>query len=91
MAGIVEELNSESINVASLRAFLAVGIPDEAAVIREYCWKIVLGYLPPEKSKWQATIEKEAKTYEGLVRMFLPAEKFEDYPLPLKKQHPRYA
>ena len=51
----------------------------------------MLGYLPPEKSKWQATIEKEAKTYEGLVRMFLPVEKFEDYPLPLKKQHPRYA
>lgn len=90
MAGIVEELNSEIINVDSLKAYLAVGIPDEATLIREYCWKLVFGYLPPEKDKWAATVQKEANTYQGLVRMFLPPEKFEDYPLLLKKGHPRY-
>ena len=36
-------------------------------------------------------MQKEAKTYEGLVRMFLPEDKFQDYPLLLKKGHPRYA
>lgn len=51
----------------------------------------MLGYLPPEKSKWAATVQKEANTYEGLVKMFLPSHKFEDYPLLLKKQHPRYS
>jgi hypothetical protein len=51
----------------------------------------VLGYLPPEKEKWVATVQKEAITYQGLVRMFLPPDKFENYPLLLKKGHPRYA
>lgn len=56
VAGIVEELNSDVINVESLKAFLAVGVPDEANIIREYCWKIIFGYLPPEKNKWVATV-----------------------------------
>lgn len=90
VAGLVEELNSDTINLASLKGYLAVGIPDEAAVIREYCWKVVLGYLPVERSKWGGMVEREGKTYEGLVRMFLPEERYPDYPLLLKKDHPRY-
>jgi hypothetical protein len=49
-----------------------------------------LGYLPPEKYQWKEYIEKQTKTYEGLVQMFLPESKFPDYPLVLKKEHPRY-
>lgn len=55
-----------------LKECLADGIPDETETLREYCWKIILGYLPPEKVKWKETIEKETKTYEGLISMFLP-------------------
>ena len=34
VAGLVEELNSDVVNIQSLKAFLGEGIPDEAALIR---------------------------------------------------------
>jgi hypothetical protein len=39
-------LNSPEIDIRSLRKSLSAGIPDEAALLREYAWKIALGYLP---------------------------------------------
>jgi len=83
-------LNCEVVNLSRLKEILAEGIPDEAHLLREYSWKLVLGYLPPEKEKWQATIKKEEQTYGELVKHFLPLEKFEGYPLILKKDHPRF-
>ena len=46
VSGLVNVLNSDNINVKQLKAFLGEGIPDEAAILREYCWKIILGFLP---------------------------------------------
>lgn len=88
--GIVDLLNSDVIDIDRLKVYLAEGIPDEAPVIREYAWKLILGYLPEERSKWQEKVDKDNKTYEGLVKMFLPDENFEGYPLILKNTHPRY-
>jgi hypothetical protein len=31
---------------------MAMGIPDEAETLREYSWKLILGYLPGRKSEW---------------------------------------
>ena len=70
--GLVKVLNSENVNIKQLRAFLAEGIPDEAAIVREYCWKIILGYLPEEKHLWESKIEKQDKTYHEFVKEFLP-------------------
>jgi hypothetical protein len=28
------------------------GIPDEAKILREYSWKIILGYLSNNKDEW---------------------------------------
>ncbi len=39
-------MNQNVIDLKKLKAFLGQGIPDEAVKIREYCWKLVLGYLP---------------------------------------------
>ena len=58
VAGLVEELNSDVVNIQSIKGFLAEGIPDEAALIREYTWKLILGYLPSERAKWNETIAK---------------------------------
>ena len=69
---LLNVLNAEVINMERLKECLAEGIPDEAALIREYSWKLILGYLPSQKAKWQESIEKSTKTYEGLVQMFLP-------------------
>ena len=69
---LLNVLNAEVINMERLKECLAEGIPDEAALLREYSWKLILGYLPSQKAKWQESIEKSTKTYEGLVQMFLP-------------------
>jgi hypothetical protein len=47
----VELLNPEVIGMRKLKLYLAKGIPDEAAIIREYAWKLILGFLP-EETKW---------------------------------------
>lgn len=67
------------------------GIPDELTKIREYCWKLLLGYLPTTKAKWQETIDKNNKTYHEFVKNFLPEERYPDYPLVLDRKHPRWA
>lgn len=56
-------LNANVININRLKESLGEGIPDEAALIREYSWKLVLGYLPPEKYMWRETIEKQKGIY----------------------------
>ena len=50
LGGLINILNEPVIDIRKLKAFLAEGIPDEAAVLREYCWKLILGYLPEKKS-----------------------------------------
>ena len=87
---LVGVLGEEVVDLARLRQCLAEGVPDEATIIREYVWKLVLGYLPPERSKWQSAVEKQRSTYFGLVEMFLSAERYPDYPIQLRRGHPRY-
>lgn len=72
VVNLVNILNASVVNLNRLKECLAEGIPDEASLVREFSWKLILGYLPPEKYLWRETIEKERKTYEGLVKLFLP-------------------
>ena len=50
--GLVNVLNEPIVDIRKIKVFLAEGIPDEAAILREYCWKIILGLLPEDKSEW---------------------------------------
>jgi hypothetical protein len=61
---IIALLNSPEINIEALKMHLADGIPDEAHLIREYCWKVVLGYLPRERWGWGAQMEKQEIIYK---------------------------
>jgi hypothetical protein len=45
IADIVKLLNSEVIDMSKLKLYLAKGIPDEASIIREYAWELILGFL----------------------------------------------
>lgn len=91
LEGLVAVLNQPLIDIPKLRAFLAEGIPDEAALLREYSWKLILGFLPEHKSEWEARVAKQEETYQVFVREFLPEEKFPDYPLIMNKKHPEWA
>lgn len=50
LAPLVDVLNEPFVDIKKLRMFLSEGISDEAVILREYCWKIILGYLPEDKS-----------------------------------------
>lgn len=73
-----------------LRELCNRGIPDEASYIRSICWKLLLGYLPEQRSKWASVTAANEKTYSDLVHAFLPEEKFENYPLVMDKHNPRW-
>jgi hypothetical protein len=42
--------------------FIAVGIPEESG-LHATSWKVLTGYLPPDKSKWQTTIQEQRLSY----------------------------
>ncbi|KAI9030061.1 rab-GTPase-TBC domain-containing protein [Phycomyces nitens] len=46
------------------------GIPDEVGV-RPSAWKVLLGYLPPDKRMWQSTLSSQRLCYYNLVRDLL--------------------
>ncbi|KAI8971655.1 rab-GTPase-TBC domain-containing protein [Mycotypha africana] len=46
------------------------GIPDEPG-IRATAWKVLLGYLPPDKSLWESTLKRQRLNYYNWVRDFL--------------------
>ena len=43
------------------------GIPFEVKGLKPLCWKILLGYLPLNRSKWKATIENSKRDYEYYI------------------------
>lgn len=50
-----------------LLLFCPPGIPD-CNGLRPLCWKILLGYLLPEKSTWSKTLEKKRRLYRQLIQ-----------------------
>ena len=84
----MDVLNQPEVDIVQLRKYLGEGISDEAAVLREYCWKLILGYLPKEKKDWAAKVKNQQETYKLFVEEFLPESKFPDYPLLMNKKHP---
>ncbi|CAO3600272.1 unnamed protein product [Absidia cylindrospora] len=46
------------------------GIPEESG-LRATAWKLLLGYLPPNKTMWQSIIHDQRLSYYNLVKDFL--------------------
>jgi len=59
-------LSSQKIDIAKLRELCFEGIPDKYG-FRSLCWKILLNYLPSDKSKWKAILEKERGMYQKYI------------------------
>ncbi|CAI8055926.1 TBC1 domain family member 13 [Geodia barretti] len=60
-------LSSEAIDFERLRTRCFQGCPDGEG-IRATCWKILLGYLPPDTSSWEAVLESKRALYHQLVK-----------------------
>lgn len=68
---LVDILNQKKIDIRKIKQFLAEGIPDEAFLLREYAWKLTLGYLPRSKDRWKEQIRKQGFIYSEFLKQYL--------------------
>uniref|UniRef100_A0A336M0R4 TBC1 domain family member 13 n=1 Tax=Culicoides sonorensis TaxID=179676 RepID=A0A336M0R4_CULSO len=55
------------INLKELRTLCFNGIPDDSYAFRSLCWKLLLGYLPENRSKWKSTLQSKRECYRQLL------------------------
>ncbi|KAL6191259.1 hypothetical protein ACLB2K_037650 [Fragaria x ananassa] len=60
---LLAELSKKIVNVRELRKIAAQGIPDGAG-IRSTVWKLLLGYLPPDRALWPSEVAKKRSQYK---------------------------
>ncbi|KAJ7334365.1 hypothetical protein OS493_014676 [Desmophyllum pertusum] len=59
-------LSVQQIDLKHLKRLCFSGIPDGSG-IRSICWKLLLGYLPPQKDLWPETLKRQRSTYKQFV------------------------
>ncbi|KAK8572856.1 hypothetical protein V6N13_048417 [Hibiscus sabdariffa] len=62
-AQLSTELSKEIVNLWELRRIASQGIPDSAG-IRSTVWKLLLGYLPPDRVQWSSELAKKRSEYK---------------------------
>lgn len=68
---ILKELSNPLINFSKLKIYCFSGIPDECNGLRALLWKMLLGYLPPNRGKWDSTLKQNRKNYQDFVKEFV--------------------
>ncbi|KAI3424612.1 Rab-GAP TBC domain-containing protein [Psidium guajava] len=63
-AQLLAVLSKKVINVGELRRIASSGIPDSAGV-RPAVWKLLLGYLPPDRGLWSSELAKKRSQYKN--------------------------
>lgn len=67
---VSENINNPAIptiDLPKLRKLATLGIPDTSQTIRSIAWKILLKYLPVEKSLWNDHLSKQRQLYKDLL------------------------
>jgi hypothetical protein len=75
-----ENISSHTINLQELRRLASQGVPDDCT-LRPIAWRVLLGYLPLDTSKWQSVLDRDRALYRNLVNeLFVSSEDhpFED-------------
>ncbi len=72
-----------TINLQELRRLSSQGVPDECTY-RPLAWRILLGYLPLDTTKWQAVLDKDRLLYRTLIKELFVYSKDHDYPFELE-------
>lgn len=62
-AQLLAEISKKVINMRDLRRIASQGIPDGAG-IRSTVWKLLLGYLPPDRGLWSSELAKKRSQYK---------------------------
>lgn len=60
-------LDSQVIDIEALRELCWNGIPGE---MRPICWRLLLGYLPPNKNRQAQTLLRKRREYQEMVPQF---------------------
>uniref|UniRef100_A0A1J3GZI0 TBC1 domain family member 13 n=1 Tax=Noccaea caerulescens TaxID=107243 RepID=A0A1J3GZI0_NOCCA len=60
---VVAELSKKVIDLTELRKIASQGLPDDAG-IRSIVWKLLLGYLSPDRSLWSSELAKKRSQYK---------------------------
>ncbi|KDQ13122.1 hypothetical protein BOTBODRAFT_396011 [Botryobasidium botryosum FD-172 SS1] len=63
-------LDARVVDLAHLRRLCAKGILEPSAPARPKVWKLLLGYLPPERDLWDVKLQKERSKYYDLMERF---------------------
>jgi len=63
-------LSQEKINRVEFDKACFQGIPDGSG-LRSICWKILLNYLPPCRSDWDAVLTKQRNAYNQFIRTMI--------------------
>jgi len=67
---IFAALSKKVIDLDELRMLAAQGVPD-AAGVRSTVWKLLLGYLPNDRSLWEQELAKKRSQYAAFKDEFL--------------------
>ncbi|CAL9213734.1 unnamed protein product [Arabidopsis halleri] len=62
-AHVSAELSKKVINMKELRSLALQSLPDSPG-IRSIVWKLLLGYLPPERSLWSTELKQKRSQYK---------------------------
>ncbi|KDP39352.1 hypothetical protein JCGZ_01109 [Jatropha curcas] len=62
-AQLLTELSRKVVNMREVRRIASQGIPDGPGV-RSTVWKLLLGYLPPDRSLWSSELAKKRSQYK---------------------------
>ncbi|CAD8135682.1 unnamed protein product [Paramecium octaurelia] len=60
----LEILDKPKINLNELKKLSNFGVPDDIKGLRSLVWKLLLGYLPVDRTKWNSTITTNIENYE---------------------------
>lgn len=67
-----------TIKLQELRRLASQGVPDDCT-LRPIAWRVLLGYLPLDTSKWQSVLDRDRALYRNLVNeLFVQSD---DHPL----------
>ena len=67
----IQAFQMPEINLHVIQSLSFHGIPDEIKGLRSLGWRLLLGYLPKDKNKWSANLEKNLTNYESFIKEFL--------------------
>ncbi|WVZ52044.1 hypothetical protein U9M48_003139 [Paspalum notatum var. saurae] len=78
LADFKSALSKKVVNMGELRRLACLGVPDGGgAGVRPVVWKLLLGYLPTDRTLWPYELEKKRSQYSAYKEEFLlnPSEK----------------